>query len=283
MSSRVQALEVLNIPKNDESWMLEDDAESIATITIHADPADLSSEEAIESEFVCFDFSDELQRSRVYRRNQAFRNSVISALTNSVYSLGWSVLSDLSMAGVSNISVINLAVTEGEVFNPRRASQTWSTQPDQGPHIDNDDDRQRTRLYKIAYEPTSAAIFEGDWPASFQIEQPTRPNSRSPLAQSQSIETPDIRPQSEERSEERESTGSAKNLDPISTLSPAEPSDPLSPLQAQNTSLPQSLECYEQDESVFPCKGCGEVCFTPLYLLDSPHLVQGGRLMIIYT
>ena len=30
------------------------------------------------------------------------------------------------MAELSNISIINLAVTKEEVFNPRRASQTWS-------------------------------------------------------------------------------------------------------------------------------------------------------------
>ncbi len=231
-------MERLNIPKDDESLMLEDDVESVATITIHAHPSDLSSKEFIESEFGRFAFSDELQKSRVYRRNQAFRNSVISALTNSAYSLRWSVLSDLSMAGVSNISVINLAITEGEVFNPRRASQTWSVQPDQGPSIDNYVDGQRTQPYKVAHEPTSAAISQEHWPVSIQIEEQRLPSSCSRLPQPQPIETPDIRPQSEERSEERESTRNA--LDPTSIRQPATQHHSCDLLTSQALS-PQSL------------------------------------------
>ena len=279
MSSRVKALELLNIKKDakdDDSGLLEDDAESVATITIHAHPSDLSFEESMESEFGRFDFSEELQRSRVYRRNQAFRKSVISALTKSVHSLGWSFFSDLSMAEVSNISVINLAISEGEVFNPRRASQTWSAQPDQGPSIENYVEGQRTQLYQIAHDTTPAATSQGHRPASTQMEQRSLPSSRPPLPQSQLNEAPDVRSQSEERSEEKESTENAKNLDPISILSPAEPSDPLFPLQAQNTSFPQFPECYE-DELAFPCKGCGEVCFTPQYLLDSPAPGPGRK------
>lgn len=68
MSSRVQALNVLDLQKRDDAdWMLGDDTESLATI--HAQPQDSSRKEANESELVQFDFADDLQRSRVYRRN----------------------------------------------------------------------------------------------------------------------------------------------------------------------------------------------------------------------
>lgn len=70
-------------------------------------------------------FTEELQDSWVYRRNQAFRLSGISASTSTLHSTGLSFLSGLSVACVSNISVINLVVTEGEVFNSWRSSQNW--------------------------------------------------------------------------------------------------------------------------------------------------------------
>lgn len=129
MSSRVQALEVLSMQQGDTRWR-SDDTKSLATL--HAHRPDISSDEVMESELGVFDFSDELQRSRVYRRNQGFHKSVISVLANSEYSLGLSVFSDLSIAAVSNISVMNLAITKGEVFNPGRSLQTWSAQPNKG-------------------------------------------------------------------------------------------------------------------------------------------------------
>ena len=184
---KVQALEVLNIREDNAPGMLEDDTESLATIHQHRPDAD--PEEMMESGLGHFDFSDELQRSRVYRRNRAFRESVISSLTNSVYSLGWSFLSDSSMAEVSNISVINLVVTEGEVFNPRRSSQTWLARPDGVVSTNNNVGGQHTQPYKISHKPvraeTSAATARAHSPASTQTQQqsPLQTdvfNSRSP-------------------------------------------------------------------------------------------------------
>ena len=171
MSSRVQALEVLNIQhRGDADWISEDDTESCATI--HGRPPQLSYEEAIESEAIDFDFSDDLQRSRVYRRNQVFRRSVISALTGSVYSSGWSIFSDLSMAEVSNISVINLAITEDELFNLELSSQTRSTRPKGGFSTDNEGDGERIQISNVAREPvqveSSSMNVRGGWPAYTQ-------------------------------------------------------------------------------------------------------------------
>lgn len=131
MSSRVQLLEGLDIRgRGDADAILGDDTESIATI--HAHPPDSSSGEILERGIQHFDFSDDLERSRVYRRNRAFRKSVVSAFTKSAYSLGWSFFSDLSMADVSDVSIISLAISERETFNPQRSSQTWSARLNHG-------------------------------------------------------------------------------------------------------------------------------------------------------
>lgn len=256
ISSRVQALEVLNLQKNNRSWTSKDDTESLATIRAHR--PDLSAEGIMESELEHFDFLDELQRSRVYQRNEAFRTSVIS------------FFSDLSMAEVSNISVMNLAVFEGEVFNPGRTSQTWSAQSGRVTSTDDHLDGQSTQLYKVGHGPvqadTSAVIARGHWPASTQTQQRSLPWTRSLLPRLHPLERLRNRPLWEQRLGDEESTRNAEILDPTSTLSPADLSDPLSPPQPQTSSSPQSHEgvedgesYVEQDEAAYPGKGCGEV------------------------
>ena len=76
--------------------------------------------------YVAFDFTEDLQKSWIYRRNGAFRASTCSQWTTSAYSTTWSCLSNVSIAEVSNISVINLAISVDEVYSPQRSSQTWS-------------------------------------------------------------------------------------------------------------------------------------------------------------
>ena len=293
MSSRVKALEVRNVQKDDACWISEEDTDSIATI--HTTQPDASSEDIMESGLGHFDFSNELQRSRVYRRNQAFRKSVISALTNSVYSQGWSFFSDLSMAEVSNISVINLAVTKGEVFNPGRSLQTWSAQPNSGVSSDDYVDGQCTQLYELTDRPVqrnaSLANVGESRPASTQIQRRSLPGTRSPSPRSQQLERRNNYPLWKETFGDKESTKIAGNLSPTSTLSSADPWDPsswstqvkatssqfhdlvdngcgeahftlpMSPNQVQATS-PQFHGGVE-DEEEYPCKGCGEVCPTP--------------------
>lgn len=269
MSSRVQALEFLHTQKDDASWVPEDEAESLATI--RAPRPDLSSED-MSSGLEYFDFSDELQRSRVYRRNQAFRRSVISALTNSVCSLGWSFFSELSMAEVSNISVINLAVTKGEVFNPGRSLQTWSAQPNSGVSSDDYVDGQCTQLYELTDRPVqrsaSLANVGESRPASTQMQRRSLPGTRSPSPRSQPLERRNTYPQWRERFGDKKSTINAGNLSPTSTISSADPSDLLSPTQVRANSSPQSHE-WVYDKEPYRCKGCGEVCSTPSCYLSA--------------
>lgn len=274
MFSRVQALETLNMQKDDASRALEDDIESLATI--RAPRPDLSSGDMLSgSEH--FDFFDELQRSRVYRRNRAFRESVVSGITNSVYSLGYSFFSDLSMAEVSNISVINLAVTKREVTNPGRSLQTWSPQPNRTVSIDEHVDEQRTQLPGFSRGPvqtsTSLATARGPRPASTQIQQRSLPGTFSPLSKSQPLDRRNNYPQWTERVGTKATTRSAEDLNLTSTPLPPDPSGSLSHLQVQAISSPQPNQKVD-DEAECPCKGCGKVCFTPpRYLLAEPQLV----------
>ena len=218
MSSRLQALEVLDLQKGNASWTSKDDTESLATIRAHR--PDLSAEEVMESGLEHFDFLDELRRSRVYKRNEAFRTSVISALTNSVYSLGWSFFSDLSMAELSNISVINLAVIEGEVFNPGRSSQTWSAKSHQASFASDNLDGQNSQLGEAArgldQADTPATIAGGRWPASTEAQQRRLPRARSPLNRLHPLESRNIHPQWMERPGE-EAADSCKGCGEVSS------------------------------------------------------------------
>ena len=231
MSSRIQALEVLNEQhRSDADRILGDNAESVRTI--HAHQPDLSPEVFFEGELVPFDFSNELHGSRVYRRNQAFRGSVISALTNSVYSLAWSFFSEMSMAEISNISVINLAITERETHNPHRSCQTWSAQPKHGPftgpYTYEHRDGQRTHSLEVIREPipvNTAGTYQESSPAVTQIQQQGLPG---------------VRP-----------------LTPLLA--------PVPQVMIDSTSgFPVAL--VEQVEAEWQCNGCGEVRNSPLVL-----------------
>ena len=289
--------------KDDECSMSEDDTESLATM--HAHHHDLSSKETTEngpgqfdfldelqsshtykrnqefrgsvtsaltnsvSGLEHFDFLDELQNSRVYKRNMAFRRSVISALTNSVYSLGWSFFSDLSTAEVSNISVLNLAITKGEVFNPRRSSQTWSAQPNREVSIDDYLDRQRTQPYKVARESDqaiSSAFAREHQLASIQTQQRSLPRTRSPSPKTHPFENSNTCHGWEDYFKENETTRNAENLDPTATPLSADSLDRLSPSQTQAPFLPRHDEWI--DEEAYQRKGCAEVCLTPQWCLS---------------
>ena len=270
MSSRVQALESLSMQKKDhesllaqESWQLENDTESLTTIhapvsnlaTIHVPASNPRSINAIDS----FDFTDELQRSRVYRRNQAFSQSCISVLTKSAYSLGWSFFSSLSMAEVSHISVINLAITEREVFNPERLSQTWVARPIQESSASHRIDGQRTQLPKVVNKDTSAVTTLKDSPAlpvSIQIQQRGLAQAHSASSQSSPIKNPDHPHHPKKRFTENENAKEAENLDGTPVLRLVGPSEPQSSPQDQA----HSSGSPEQDEAEYPCQGCGEVC-----------------------
>ena len=225
MSSRVRALEILDIQNNGNADLMSvGDAQSRATIRAHR--PDVSYEAAIDSQTVHFDFLDDLQNSRVYRRNQAFRRSTCSALTVSAYSVGWSFLSEMSMAEISKISVINLAIIEGELFNPERSLQTWPGQRRKGDYTDSHVDQQQTLPFKFAHEPVRADISTVSGlefqPASIKIQPQNPARDGFPVSKSHPF----------------------TNLELATQVNPT-------------SGHPESL--MEQDDECYPCKECGEV------------------------
>ena len=72
-----------------------------------------------------FSFDDDLNNSRPYTR--AMKRSLIwSPRTSAIGTIGWSCLSGLSLADVSEISVINLPVSPRELWNGARYSASYT-------------------------------------------------------------------------------------------------------------------------------------------------------------
>ena len=65
-----------------------------------------------------FGFEEDLQTSRVYQRI-APRHSLSSLPSSAVRSLGWSFLSGVSLADISNISVVSLPISLKDLSNPQ--------------------------------------------------------------------------------------------------------------------------------------------------------------------
>ena len=98
-------------------------------------------------------FAEDLKQSRVYQRNETGpRNSVFS-ISSSVAGTGhWSMLSDLSMAEVSNISVINLPIIYQDVhdlFRTEIPSDEYLYPPN-GSKTGNNDDSHAISPFKCS-------------------------------------------------------------------------------------------------------------------------------------
>lgn len=130
MSSRVEALELRALQHTDGSsthHQLESDTASAMTIKGPSTDAlmpQLPSTSSIDRP--TFSFTEILQHSWVYRRNDALNPSRLSVYSRDTCSMAWSCLSGISMADVSNVSVIGLPILVDEVCNLLRSSQTWS-------------------------------------------------------------------------------------------------------------------------------------------------------------
>ena len=262
MSTRVRALEVLDIQNGgDVDWTSVDDTESIATVRAH--PSDVRYETTTDRQTVHFDYLHDLQNSRVYRRNQAFRRSVFSALTNSVCSVGWSFLTEMSLSEVSNISVINLPITDRETFNPQRSSQTWSAKPNEGvstsPYIDNLRHNQRSQVHKVVRKPVPATHFTtvpGRLQASALTEKQNSFAARS-ASHYRATEGYDVLSQLVEHY--REETPAVTTEECALTITQP-PTDALSP-SSTSKDQPKFLSPSDYtiaDSVTYPCKSCEE-------------------------
>lgn len=130
MSSRLGALESRESRLSDgflTCHQQESDTSSVRTIK--AAPSQIAQSEldpTTSRDILTSDFTDILQKSWVYRRNKALDVSCSSLYSRDTCSMAWSCLSDLSLAEVSNISIIGLPISVDEVCNPLRSTQTWS-------------------------------------------------------------------------------------------------------------------------------------------------------------
>lgn len=107
------------VPANINAEVNKDD-ESIVTITqIKSDP---SSQANVETLFTSgHTFDKDLNNSRPYTRALK-RPPIWSATSSTIETMGWSCLSGLSLADISQISVINLPISSRELWNGQRYS-----------------------------------------------------------------------------------------------------------------------------------------------------------------
>ncbi|KAL8765775.1 MAG: hypothetical protein Q9209_007239 [Squamulea sp. 1 TL-2023] len=110
---------------------LEDDTASIITVTAstyHNNVSELLSSVTSMDTIRTYDFTEALRNSQVYRRNNALDSTRLSVFSRDTCSMSWSCFSGMSLAEISNLSVIDLPITTDELWNPLRSgsSQTWS-------------------------------------------------------------------------------------------------------------------------------------------------------------
>lgn len=92
-----------------------EDDESIITVR----PAGSSTGTALEMQIMSLpaEFESLLKSSRPYRRAVKRPDRFISATSSVIHTLGWSFLSGISLAEVSNISIIELALDKNSIWN----------------------------------------------------------------------------------------------------------------------------------------------------------------------
>lgn len=142
MSTRISSLEGLLQAQTVASSHLtdqRDDEDDVSTI-IPRRPMHTTITEAVDVENArsVFDFDDALHGSKVYVR--ALRRKSLQSLRSNSNSFGWSCLSEISMADVSNLSVVSLLIFGAELKNSEhynlmetptdRASRSLQPQPD---------------------------------------------------------------------------------------------------------------------------------------------------------
>ena len=238
MSTRLHALELKELQRMSYAASILDDHAAIRNNTlvpnIHRNPLS-NIELAPDNGTIVPEFLNELKQSWVYSRTSAFRMSTFSTGQRSTT---WSCLSALSLSEVSNISVFNLAVTTADVNNPQRQSQTWSNSqvipvwPSQSG----------------AWAPNSAMLSKLEAvPAKSMTSAPEPDNETSSIVTIRGA--PEVGAAVSPRGESN---------------SQAVDSDALCGTRLDFLLLAAPME---QDESDYPCKGCGDVRYSmPLHL-----------------
>ena len=112
--------------------------DDLSIITPQSGPEQRYSEPC-SSSFATFQTSNphleaELRSSRVYARTLR-RHSLSSLPTSSEHSNGWSCLSELSLAQISDISILSLPLSTGELWNPQPYASLSANRDQQAPTI----------------------------------------------------------------------------------------------------------------------------------------------------
>ena len=108
------------------SSIQEDEEEDDASTIRWARPGVTATINIPEVAMKNFAFEQDLRQSRVYIRAMR-RMSFESIQTSDAPSFGWSCLSDMSLAKVSNISVLSLPIARDELSNGKHYQPSWTT------------------------------------------------------------------------------------------------------------------------------------------------------------
>lgn len=230
MTARLQALESRELDRMSHAQLTLHGRDSIlSNVPIDTVRQSLVPEllSASGSNVLELEYLEELKRSWVYRRNSAFQLSTFSI---DRHSTTWSCLSGLSLSEVSNISIINLAITVEDVNNPQRWSQTWSND-----HI--------SPLWPLLPDLTAT----GPLLTSGQHEEPRQVLRQPAFYDSETCSTSTATKRAEESggtvlSNELFAQAVNKTAGRRYVYDPIWPESPL-----------------EQDDAAYPCKACGEV------------------------
>ena len=116
--NKLQAIELRQLEQSlrTPSILQPNEADTLVPDQLDPPSAQLSDADRLSKSQFNYTFDAELRASPAYRRLSR-GPSVFSLSTRHAHTTGWSILSDLSMANVSNISVISLAITAGEVYD----------------------------------------------------------------------------------------------------------------------------------------------------------------------
>ena len=118
MSRRLKTLELQShnsLSLGASTRHLMDDATSILTTRSQIDDR-AKSQNITQTTTYGFAFDQDLNESRVYSR-ALHRHSNLSLPSTTINSMGWSFFSGISLAEVSNISVISLPISVNELWN----------------------------------------------------------------------------------------------------------------------------------------------------------------------
>lgn len=136
MTKRLRALERQNkVPLSSDQSTMEahdDDGSTVRPSRQNSSIKNRTEFQSLSSTKGClFTFDQDLQRTRVYSRTARLPDCTFSLSSSAVRSVGWSMLSGLSVSDISNISVLALPISIDELYNGRHFGANHDLKLDQ--------------------------------------------------------------------------------------------------------------------------------------------------------